>query len=87
MAKITRRIGRANAACSHKVSVTRDLGGRRGGAGNTHILPITLYDSIRSVGVKNDSTDKNTVVFDRWPPTRHKLAHVEQLLASAIGFR
>ena len=27
MAKITRRIGRANAACSHKVSVTRDLGG------------------------------------------------------------
>jgi hypothetical protein len=25
MAKITRRIGRANAACSHKVSVTRDL--------------------------------------------------------------
>ena len=27
MAKITRRTGRANAACSHKVSVTRDLGG------------------------------------------------------------
>ena len=35
MAKITRRIGRANAACSHKVSVTRDLGGRRGGPGRS----------------------------------------------------
>ena len=46
-------------------SLDQRFGELRGGAGNTHIPPIILYNSIRSVGVKNDSTDKNTVVFDR----------------------
>src|SRR5262249_11524868 len=43
----------------------RRLGGLRGGPGNIHIPQDILIDSIRLVGMRNSSTDKDTVVFDR----------------------
>jgi hypothetical protein len=43
MAKITRRIGRANAACSHKVSVSGDLGGCVV-ADAVHVEPVSTLE-------------------------------------------